>query len=124
MLQQNAADYVSADIEGVGDCKLASSADIFVDNPGLCFDAVDSTVKRNFSGQVYNLHTTGHWFSANGIITHNCDCMVVPSFSDDSAVEGYNPDELYAMYHSARENASSTSMTDVLHEMRAQYGVK
>lgn len=53
-----------------------------------------------------------------------CDCAIVPSFSDDSAVEGYNPDELYAMYHSARENASSTSMTDILHEMRAQYGMK
>ena len=124
MLQQNTADYASSDMESVGDRKFAGPADIFVDNPGLCFDAVDSIVKRNFSGQVYNLHTTGHWFSANGIITHNCDCMVVPSFSDDSAVEGYNPDELYAMYHSARENASSTSTTDILHEMRAQYGVK
>ena len=28
--------------------------------------------KKRFVGHVYNLHTEGEWYSANGIITHNC----------------------------------------------------
>jgi len=28
--------------------------------------------KKSFVGHVYNLHTEGEWYSANGIITHNC----------------------------------------------------
>lgn len=36
-------------------------------------------VKRiNFSGHVYNLHTVGEWYVANGIITHNCRHRVNP----------------------------------------------
>lgn len=31
-----------------------------------------------FSGHVYNLHTKGGWYIANGIIAHNCRCVLSP----------------------------------------------
>ncbi|NHZ94563.1 Hint domain-containing protein [Massilia sp. CCM 8734] len=35
-------------------------------------DDVISVNVRQFSGHVYNLETVGGWYSANGIVTHNC----------------------------------------------------
>src|SRR5690242_2420372 len=31
---------------------------------------------RSFSGHVYNLHTIGNWYLANGIIAHNCAACI------------------------------------------------
>lgn len=45
---------------------------------------------------MYNLSTKGGWYLSSGIITHNCDCRIVPSF-DGSGVEGYDS-ESYADY--------------------------
>ena len=52
---------------------------------------------------VYNLTTSSSWYFANGIITHNCDCIAVPgrggnSFDDATQVEGYDPDEYYQLW--------------------------
>lgn len=57
----------------------------------------------NVSTQVYNLHTLNSWYTANSIITHNCDCVVIPGVGGDMArsstqVEGYDPDALYDLW--------------------------
>ena len=36
-----------------------------------------------FSGHVYNLVTSGGWYVANGILTHNCGCGVERSFTNE-----------------------------------------
>lgn len=41
-------------------------------------DQIVSIKRRRFSGHVYNLQTIGGWYSANGIITHNCRCSPAP----------------------------------------------
>jgi hypothetical protein len=44
----------------------------------VCLDRVLNVRRRSFSGQVNNLETTGGWYVANGIITHNCRCFYAP----------------------------------------------
>ncbi len=41
-------------------------------------DQIRKLSKRAFSGHVYNLDTELGWYLAEGIITHNCRCTVVP----------------------------------------------
>lgn len=41
-------------------------------------DRIVQLYRINGTHDVYNLQTTSGWFVANGIITHNCDCSVVP----------------------------------------------
>lgn len=38
-----------------------------------------------YSGRVYNLQTAGGWYTANGIVTHNCRCYQIPV----PVLEGY-----------------------------------
>lgn len=45
---------------------------------GVCLDDVISLRKERFVGHVYNLETEGNWYVANGIITHNCRCALIP----------------------------------------------
>lgn len=47
------------------------------------------------SCHVYNLSTKGGWYVSSGIITHNCDCRVVPSWDKSPTAQGYNPDAYY-----------------------------
>ena len=51
---------------------------------------------------VYNLTTSTSWYFANNIITHNCDCIVVPGNGADATsptqVEGYDPKALYDLW--------------------------
>ena len=47
----------------------------------VCLDRVIEIGSRTFSGHVYNLQTTAGWYSANGIITHNC--AAVPALRGD-----------------------------------------
>lgn len=47
-------------------------------------DEVVDVDLRTWSGHVYNLSTTGEWYFANGIVTHNCRHRMVPY------VEGYS----------------------------------
>lgn len=37
-------------------------------------------VRREARGHVYNLQTAEGWYSANGVIVHNCKCVAVPAF--------------------------------------------
>ena len=52
---------------------------------GIEFDDVASVEVSYFSGHVYNLQTSDHCYSANGIITHNCRSTTLP------IIEGEGP---------------------------------
>ncbi len=53
-----------------------------------------------------------------------CDCVVVASFdTDNSAIEGYSPDEYYKMYRDARAEADSGDTNVILSKMREMYGL-
>lgn len=45
-------------------------------------DRVVNVGRRSFAGHVYNLETVGGWYSADGIITHNCRCVMLPVVID------------------------------------------
>ena len=64
---------------------------------GIEFDDVAVVTTRQFSGHVYNLSTDGHWYFANEIIVHNCDCRVIAGWPGDE-VEGYDPTEIYGRW--------------------------
>ena len=67
---------------------------------GIEIDHVSFVNTRHFIGHVYNLSADGHWYTANGIITHNCDCRVVAGWDGDD-VEGYDTDEIYDRWQSS-----------------------
>ena len=67
---------------------------------GIEFDDVAIVTTRQFSGHVYNLSTDGHWYFANDIIVHNCDCRVIAGFPGDE-VEDYDPDAIYRDWQSS-----------------------
>lgn len=50
-------------------------------------DKVISVDRVAFSGHVYNLETGGGWYSANGIITHNCRCAWIPLVVNGTGIE-------------------------------------
>lgn len=61
----------------VRDSKLAS--DICNGKYGVVtFDDLVSVRKEKFSGHVYNLETENGFYSANGIVTHNCRSSTAP----------------------------------------------
>ena len=41
-------------------------------------DQIIAIERYSFHGLVYNLETEVGWYVANGVITHNCDCIVTP----------------------------------------------
>lgn len=91
-------------LEYPGDMSIGDS-EIF----GNRFDALPSSIEidyvsvadtRHYVGHVYNLSAGGHWYTANGIITHNCDCRVVAGWDGDD-VEGYDTDEIYDRWQSS-----------------------
>ena len=86
------------------------------------FDDVLSVSVRNDVCHVYNLSTSGGWYLTSGIITHNCDCRIVPSWRSDE-VEGYDPSALYDQWQGqvdamARERADRDG-TSFAEERRA-----
>lgn len=42
------------------------------------FDSIVSIEITNFSGHVYNLETKDNYYIANGVVTHNCRCILIP----------------------------------------------
>jgi len=58
--------------------------------------------KKSFVGHVYNLHTEGEWYSANGIITHNCRHTYYPILLGVSSPL-YTEDERQAMIANSTE---------------------
>lgn len=82
---------------------------------GNCLDALPSGIEidyvsvantRHFVGHVYNLSADGHWYTANGIITHNCDCRVVCQW-DGGGVEGYDTQAIYDRWQDAVDALAS-----------------
>lgn len=54
----------------------------------------------------------------------DCDCAVVPDWSDDPRLDGYNPDDLYSKYQEARSASAGKSTPSILSELREQQGIK
>lgn len=67
------------------------------------------------SCHVYNLTTSTSWYFANNIITHNCDCIVVPGNGADATsptqIEGYDPMELYRLWQDGITETASKRAT-------------
>ena len=45
-------------------------------------DQVARIGRKPFAGHVYNLQTSSGWYIANGIVTHNCMCVITPVHED------------------------------------------
>lgn len=67
---QHAVNGTWADAEIFRDLTRAGSGEVE-------FDQVVSVGRRPFSGHVYNLETATGWYSAGGIVTHNCRSVLV-----------------------------------------------
>lgn len=68
----------SGDTEAIRDAELALAGEV-------AFDEVIDVEVVSFHGEVYNLETVGGWYTANGIVTHNCRCTVEPLRSREYA---------------------------------------
>lgn len=111
----------------VGDSKLFGNS--FDTLPsGIEIDYVSVANTRHFIGHVYNLSAGGHWYTANGIITHNCDCRCVPGW-DGMEVEGYDPRSIYDRWQDAidakakeRAERNGTTVSEERAAIMAAYG--
>lgn len=50
-------------------------------------NSVLSSARRNFSGHVFNLQTARNFYSADGIIAHNCMCDLAPYLVVDNSTQ-------------------------------------
>lgn len=71
---ENISDDVFGNTELAGNILDGYSTQIKTDS----IVAID-IIKKKFC-HVYNLETKNNWYVANGIITHNCRCMIIPHF--------------------------------------------
>ena len=102
---ENAKDSVVSDAELACNLTRTFPSEIEIDNVSLLGVS-------EVSCHVYNLSTIGGWYVSSGIITHNCDCKVVPFFntveaglsrrSSPMTIEGYDPDALYEQYRATQ----------------------
>lgn len=95
---------------------------------GIEIDYVSVADTRHFVGHVYNLSAGGHWYTANGIITHNCDCRVVCQW-DGGGVEDYDPQAIYDRWQDAvdakakeRAERNGTTVSEERAAIMAAYG--
>ncbi|MCK9628499.1 MAG: phage minor head protein [Bacteroidales bacterium] len=68
---ESAIDNTASDAERLGKAVLGLTSLITADE-------VVNVERVAFHGLVYNLQTQGGWYSANGIIAHNCRCAMEP----------------------------------------------
>ena len=111
----------------VGDSKLFGNGFDALPS-GIEVDYVSVADTRHFVGHVYNLSAGGHWYTANGIITHNCDCRVVPGWSG-MEVEDYDPRSIYDRWQDAidakakeRAERNGTTVSEERAAIMAAYG--
>lgn len=69
-------------------------------------DDVESVSFSERSCHVYNLSTKGGWYVSSGIITHNCDCRIIPGWPGTS-VAGYDPAALYNEWQDAIDDKAA-----------------
>ena len=94
---QSPVDGGLADAELLGNLGRSGTAPIEVD------DLVSLNISEG-SCHVYNLSTEGGWYVSSGILTHNCDCVIVPSIGrGDVAVDGYDSTVYRDMWREANE---------------------
>lgn len=74
-------------------------------------DDVLSVVVTEGTCHVYNLSTKGGWYLSSGIITHNCDCRIVPQWGS-GGVEGYDPDRYRDLWRDANDLRISGEIPD------------
>lgn len=74
-------------------------------------DSVSSLCVTETTCHVYNLSTKGGWYLSSGIITHNCDCRIVPSWGG-SGVEGYDPNSYADYWRAANDRRQSGNIPD------------
>ncbi|MGH3637002.1 MAG: hypothetical protein ACRDTS_23550, partial [Mycobacterium sp.] len=75
--QKSVTDSGLASAELIGEC-LSALAGL------VTTDQVVEVRRSPFAGHVYNLETSGGWYSANGFIVHNCRCRLSPWFGHDT----------------------------------------
>jgi len=85
-----ATNYSSADLEAIRNLQLSLPTNVELNDDFIMWtscnlsilptlDNVVSVDSRRYDGHVYNLQTKEGWYSANGIITHNCRCAWLPA---------------------------------------------
>lgn len=74
-------------------------------------DSISSLCVTETTCHVYNLSTKGGWYLSSGIITHNCDCRIVPSWGG-SGVEGYDPNSYADYWRAANDRRQSGDIPD------------
>lgn len=57
----------------------------------------------------------------DGHFHDDCDCQIVPSWDKSPFIEGYDPDEMYGQYMSAREASGSGNQKDIAASMRRMF---
>ena len=103
---QEPVDGISANGEAIANLAYGSAGQIEVD------DVVSLSIREG-ECHVYNLSTEGGWYVSSGIITHNCDCVIVPSW-DGSGMEGYDSEYYANMFRSARSWLNSAEAPEEL----------
>lgn len=90
--------------------EAALVSDLLASFPGeIQLDNVVSADRIDFSGHVYNLETSGGWYLAQGIVSHNCRCVASPlpkSFDEILGRTGID-----AIFRSGRVRASKDGPT-------------
>jgi hypothetical protein len=76
LLKQSPANNLSANAEVFGDRLFRRAGTVTVNE-------IDNVDVVSFHGPVFNLHTSSGFYSANGIIAHNCRCTRVPIVDTD-----------------------------------------
>lgn len=71
-LDQSLANGLHADSEGFCERLFRFASDVAADE-------VVHVDRYGFTGHVYNLETVSGWYIGNGILTHNCRCVLAPS---------------------------------------------
>lgn len=103
---QEPVDGLPANGEAIANLAYGSAGQIEVD------DVVSLSIREG-ECHVYNLSTEGGWYVSSGIITHNCDCVIVPSW-DESGVEGYDSEYYANLFRDARSWLNSAEAPEEL----------
>jgi hypothetical protein len=79
---------------------------------------IDSLVFSEFEGHVYNLETKDGFYLANGLISHNCRCQLVPKIKDDWAdnalkKEGIEWDQDTGIVYNADDQERDSGIADM-----------